>query len=162
MGVWKNEDSRQEMTDYFQIETIIKAEESYRADIYLDHKGNLTGGWGSLLNVGMTLPKQVWEILFRKRFDDAVNGCDFAMELNGVELSDARCAVIIDMVYCHGRRGILGYKNMWKAIRKDDFERASAEILDSSWHRDLEIQRGGRKIETRSMRAARRMKSGEI
>jgi len=150
------------LPDYCQTEAMIKAEESYRDDIYLDHKGNLTGGWGSLLNVGMVLPKQVWEILFRKRFDDAIYGCNFAMKLNGVELSDARCAVITDMVYCHGRRGILGYKNMWKAIRKDDFERASAEILDSKWHRDLEIQRAGRKIETRSMRAARRMRSGEI
>ena len=150
------------MLDYCQTEAMIKTEESYRDDIYLDHKGNLTGGWGSLLNVGMVLPKSVWEILFRKRFDDAIYGCNFAMKLNGVELSDVRCAVITDMVYCHGRRGISGYKNMWEAIRKGDFERASAEILDSSWHRDLEVQRAGRKLETRSMRAARRMRSGEI
>jgi len=147
------------MPDYSQIENAVKAEEGYSGEIYLDDKGNWTGGWGSLLKIGMSLPKQVWEILFRKRFDDAVYGCGLAMKLNGVELSTARRAVIIDMVYCHGRRGVLGYKNMWKAIRKDDFDRASAEILDSSWHRDLEIQRAGRKLETRSMRAARRMRT---
>jgi len=151
------------LPDYCQTEAMVKAEESYRDDIYLDHKGNWTGGWGSLLKLGMNLPSTVWEILFRKRFDDAVYVCDLSMRLNGIEgLSDVRQAVLIDMAYCHGRRGVLSYKKMWAAIRKEDFDQASAEIIDSNWHRDLEIQRAGRKLETRSMRAARRMKSGEI
>lgn len=144
-------------TDYSLIEGMVKDEEGYSGEIYLDDKGNWTGGWGSLFKLGMSLPKQVWEILFRKRFDDAVYACNYT--LSGVELSDVRRAVLIDMAYCHGRRGVLSYKKMWAAIRKEDFDQASAEIIDSNWHRDLEIQRAGRKLETRSMRAAKRMRT---
>ena len=154
-----NKQQELKMIDYSLIEGMIKTEEGYRENIYLDSKGNWTGGWGSLLKLGMPLPKQVWDILFRKRFDNAIYACNYAMRLNGVELSDVRQAVIIDMAYCHGRKGIIGYKKMWAAIRVDDYDESGMQILDSSWHRDLEKQRAGRDIETRSLRAARRMKT---
>lgn len=50
-----------------------------------------------------------------------------------LKLSIARRIIIESMVYQMGADGVSKFKNMWAAIRQEDFVEASAEMLDSLW-----------------------------
>lgn len=48
-------------------------------------------------------------------------------------LSHNRQDVLIDMAYNLGVSGLFGFKRMWLAIYRNDFEAAAREMLDSVW-----------------------------
>ncbi len=52
-------------------------------------------------------------------------------------LDSRRQAVIIDMAYNMGYKGILGFSNMWKAIKDNNFELAADEIINSKYAEQL-------------------------
>ncbi len=52
-------------------------------------------------------------------------------------LDDARMEVLINMTFNMGIGKLSGFKNMWAAIQDNDFDRAAAEMLDSTWARQV-------------------------
>lgn len=48
-------------------------------------------------------------------------------------LSPARQDVLLDMAYNLGVSGLFGFKRMWLAIYRNDFDEAAREMLDSNW-----------------------------
>lgn len=53
------------------------------------------------------------------------------------ELNEARQAVLIDMTHNLGRTGLLGFKNFIAALAVADYSKASVEMLDSRWARQV-------------------------
>lgn len=50
-------------------------------------------------------------------------------------MNEDRQSIIISMAYQMGIKGVLGFGNMWSAIRKGDWDKAADEALDSRWAR---------------------------
>lgn len=130
----------------------IQENEGYREEVYLDHLGNLTCGWGHRLAVGTKMPQEACRILFRMDIADAVNGFN-RIELTKVRsLNIARRMVIVEMIFNMGLSAVKQFYRMWDAIQQKDWDRASQEMLDSQWHKQV-----GRRAE----RLAEIMKKGE-
>ena len=76
-------------------------------------------------------------------------------ELNEIDefraCNDARQAVLIDMAYNLGIVGLMGFKNMWKALQDGKFQQAAAEMLNSRW---------ALQVKGRAVRLAKMMSSG--
>ena len=53
------------------------------------------------------------------------------------KLDDVRQNVLIEMAYNMGVPKLLGFKNTIAFLKKNDFESASKEILNSKWHQDF-------------------------
>ena len=53
------------------------------------------------------------------------------------ELDGARQAVLVDMTFNLGRTRLQGFRRMIAAVEREDFEAAVAEMIDSSWHRQV-------------------------
>ena len=119
----------------------VKREEGFVAKVYLDTKGKQTIGYGTLLEDGITEAEA--ELLLRHRLDL------MAEELERSRIGDvyknlqpnARRAVL-NMAYNMGVPRLLGFKRMWAALGKGDYERAAAEALDSDYARELPTRAG--------------------
>ncbi len=53
------------------------------------------------------------------------------------KLDDIRQNVLIEMAFNMGVPKLLGFKNTIAFLKKNDFESASKEMLNSKWHRDF-------------------------
>lgn len=106
----------------------IKRSEGFRGDVYEDHLGFATVGYGTK----MPISEAEAELLLKRRLEIAV---DALLEKKGfiAELSEQRQEVLYEMVYQLGVNGLLKFKKMFAAIEAGDFERASKEMLDSKW-----------------------------
>ena len=56
------------------------------------------------------------------------------LEGRGIELDDFRKAILMDMVYQLGMNNVMKFSKMLDALKDMDYDRASAEMLDSRWH----------------------------
>ena len=69
--------------------------------------------------------------------DNDINECEAILQekLKHVydHLSFRRKAVLINMCFNLGFYGLLAFKNMMEALIDQDYEKASAEMLDSKW-----------------------------
>ena len=57
--------------------------------------------------------------------------------------------IILEMTYQLGVTGVLKFKKMWKALEQNDYEEASAQMLDSLW---------AKQTPARAIRLAERMR----
>lgn len=128
----------------------LKDHEGFRKYPYEDSEGILTIGYGWNLEAN-GLPKDMCEELLEQKIHD-IN-----VQLKEVEwynkLSPIRKRVIIDMAYNLGIGGLLEFKKMIQAIKEDDYQTASLEMLDSKW---------ARQVHGRADRLARMMKTNEV
>ena len=53
------------------------------------------------------------------------------------KLDEPRQAVLLNMAFNLGVRGLLGFRKALAAVKAGDFETAAAEMLDSKWRRDV-------------------------
>ena len=53
------------------------------------------------------------------------------------ELTETRKTALADMCFNLGPKGFLSFKKMLKALSEGDYERASREMLDSKWARQV-------------------------
>ena len=117
----------------------IKDHEGWSDRPYFDHLGFATIGHGHRITKkdgfkdGIQYPKDELLALFEKDFAKAEMGCD---QLVGkiVELHQEAKNVIIEMVFQLGTQGVRNFKNMISALEDRDYQRASAEMLDSKWN----------------------------
>ena len=81
---------------------------------------------------------------------------DGALPWSGA-LDDARRAVLVNMAFnmglgVHGQSGLLGFTRMLGAVERGDYDRASAEMMDSRW---------AQQVGPRAQRLSRQMQTGE-
>jgi len=101
--------------------------------------GKATIGYGHLITdedefeEGKQYPKEQLLKLFDKDFEKAEMGAD---QLVGSiqELHIEAKNVITEMVFQLGTQGVRNFRNMISALQDRDYQRASAEMLDSRWH----------------------------
>ena len=117
----------------------IKKHEGFRDVMYKDSLGFATIGYGHLILPtdnyvdGKQYSKEVLDAVFDKDFQNALDNANKLM--SGYDLVDQAKEVICEMVFQLGIGGVSKFKNMWKALEKEDYFSASQEMLDSRWAR---------------------------
>jgi len=131
------------------IKDMIKKHEGWRSKPYNDTEGILTIGYGFNIAQGITREEgeALLDIRLKKVFTDAILLDEF------IYLDEIRQIVIIDMIYNMGLRGVKKFKNMRKAIKDGDWDRAADEMLDSRW---------ARQVGKRATKLAKIMKEGKL
>jgi len=127
-----------------------KKEEGYRDRPYKDSKGILTIGYGFNMQepgISALIPKDVKSgkrALTKKEADDIFNKAYTIAEQDAIKFSGEswdsmnkqQKKALIDMSYQLGGAKLSGFKELKKAIKSEDWERASKEILNSKYARE--------------------------
>lgn len=128
--------------------------EGGRHTAYLCPAGVLTIGWGHNLEArpvrglgpGSSISEAEADSLLRADLAELAFLLDTRMPWwRG--LGPARSAVLLDMAFNLGLSGLLGFRRMLAAVRRNSFDEASSEMLDSRWA----AQVGGRARELAAM-----------
>lgn len=108
----------------------IKEDEGFRGESYLDSLDIPTIGFGTRL----PLTEAEAELILQFRLNQKIS---HLIEVKPIilTLTQDRQEVLFNMVYQMGVNGVLKFKKMWKAIEAGDYATASAEMLDSRWHK---------------------------
>jgi len=120
---------------------LIKKHEGLRLNPYKCTSGKLTIGYGRNIEDN-GISKQEAEIMLC----NDISSCQNELDLNipaWRDLSEPRRAVLVNMAFNLGYPRFSKFKKMLQAIKEKDFNRAAAEMLDSSWARQV----GNRAIE---------------
>lgn len=133
-----------------QFKRELMSDEGFRAEVYLDHLGFPTIGYGTRVNE-LSVSKEEAERWLDAELDEKEERLRKIPEYDA--LSIVRKNVIRSMAYQMGVSGTKNFKNMWKAIARGRFDTASVEMRDSKWYRDP-------KTRARAGRMATRMSSG--
>ena len=122
----------------------IKQDEDFRGMPYKDTKGNLTIGFGTLLPLSRV--EAEWLLTHRLGLikEEMSLKCKIFDNLPG----DAQ-EILLNMGYNMGVPKLCGFKKMWKALANYDFDKASKEMLDSEWARE---------VKSRAINLAKQMK----
>ena len=122
-----------------EIKSRIKEHEGFRDTVYSDSLGFATIGYGHLVLPtdnfveGITYPKEMLEEIFDNDFKIAH---DSANELLlDIEHNHIVKGVIIEMCFQLGKPRVMKFKKMWEALKNNDLESASKEMIDSNWHK---------------------------
>lgn len=109
---------------------MIENHEGFRSFIYQCPSKKWTIGYGRNLE-----DRGISELEAQCLLDNDI--VDLNTELSNLttfqELSDVRKAIILDMTYNIGYRGIMGFKKMWNALAQKDYQKAYFAMLDSKW-----------------------------
>ena len=122
---------------YEELKEKIKIHEGFRNYVYLDSLGKATIGWGHLCrddeNWDIKKSYDIEELkeCFNKDFEIALTGAELL--IGSIKIKKKAKEVIIEMVFQLGKTGVSKFKNMWKALKKKDYKKASFEMLDSKW-----------------------------
>lgn len=106
----------------------IKEHEGFRGDVYQDHLGFDTVGFGTK----MPLTEKESLILLQLRLHDMVELLKERKPLY-VQLPKEVQNIIAEMTYQMGVAGVLKFSKTWQHLEQHDFEAASVEMLDSKW-----------------------------
>jgi len=122
-----------------EIKSRIKEHEGFRDTVYSDSLGFATIGYGHLVLPsdnfveGTIYPKEMLEEVFDNDFKIAH---DSANELLAdIEHNFIIKGVIIEMCFQLGKPRVMKFKKMWQALKNNDLETASKEMIDSNWHK---------------------------
>ena len=122
---------------YEELMNRIKLHEGFVPKVYRDSLGYRTIGYGHLCKddeiweEDNEYSKEDLELVFKTDFNTALahaNSLTDSFDLH----KDAK-EVIIEMVFQLGVGGVGKFKMMWKALKENDYEEASKQMLDSLW-----------------------------
>lgn len=122
------------MIDQRLVESIEK-HEGYRAEAYQDSEGIWTIGYGTNLQE-LTIDEGLARRWLLEAIDDARIHATRFPEWGKLD-TPARRNVFIEMIYNMGPSRVSGFRNMLAAIREQDWNEASIEMLDSKWARQV-------------------------
>ena len=131
----------------------IKRDEGVVRHAYEDSLGFTTIGVGRLIDVrrgGGLSPSEIDFLLandISEKSAQVLEALPWARDLN-----EPRMAVLINMAFQMGIRGLLGFPGMLGAVRTGDYKAAAEHMLDSKWEQQTS---------TRAHRLADQMESGE-
>ena len=106
----------------------LKRHEGFRSAPYRDSMGKLTFGYGFTY-----LHEDEADMVLRMR----ITRLEHILRRKIKYRSPARQNVLINMAFNLGVRGLYGFKKMWKAITRQDFDKAAYEMLNSKWKRQV-------------------------
>lgn len=122
----------------------VKNAEGYSERAYQDTKGVWTIGYGTNLQE-LVIDHETAVKWLAKKLAESERECEqwgwYA------SLSPKRQRVMVELVYNMGLPRVKGFVRMLEAIRQRDFQKASAELLDSKWARDVGAKRSQRLAE---------------
>jgi GH24 family phage-related lysozyme (muramidase) len=107
----------------------IKKHEGFRGNVYNDHLGNPTIGYGTLL----PLTKVESELLLEHRLE---NNLDRFIKLypKYTTLYNKYQFIIIEMIYQLGASGVFKFKKMLSAMKKSNDKLVIKNMRDSKWY----------------------------
>jgi len=115
-----------------QAKKMIKTDEGWSPKPYKCTEGVWTIGFGTNIT---RITKEEGEMLLDLRLDKIINFDLLSFTAELPNLNDTRKIVLINMIYQLGLHGVKRFKNMLRAIRNGDFERASLEMINSRWYK---------------------------
>jgi lysozyme len=125
----------------------LKRDEGRRPQPYQDTRGVWTVGYGHNLTTGALSEDAMAQILA-----DDLQAADTACRQLPIwqRLSDARKGVLLNMCFNLGFAGLMQFRSMYVALETGDYETAAAEMLDSTWARQVgaRADRLARQMET--------------
>jgi len=128
----------------------LERHEGLRLKPYYDTVGKLTIGYGrNLEDVGISRDEA--EFMLDNDIDQVERQLETVDEYR--DLDAVRQAVIANMAFNLGFAGLMGFKNMWAAIGRRDWESASEEMLNSKWARQVGV---------RAVELSEIMRTGEV
>ena len=122
---------------YEEVKEEIKACEGYVNKIYKCSEGFDTIFYGHKITPdddyehGVEYPKEMGEKVFEKDFQRTLDAAERLIATRPV--NHIAKQVIINMVYQIGEGGVSKFKQMWKALDREDYGEASFQMLDSLW-----------------------------
>lgn len=129
---------------------LLKEDEGFRSDVYLDSEGNRTILYGINLDAN-PFTKREGALILKERTTFLYSALH---RKHGFRMLSAnRQAVIVNMAYNMGLTGFYGFKRMIAAIGRKDYPDAALEILDS---------KAARKLPKRYKRLAKIMKTDKL
>lgn len=115
---------------YKELVERVKLHEGFREKPYFDSLGVGTIGYGFTY-----LKKEECDKILDNRLKEATGLVEGYLINEGITLDDFRTAILVEMAFQLGFKGLLGFKKMWKALRDMDYEKAAEEMKDSRWFR---------------------------
>lgn len=106
----------------------IKRHEGFRGEVYKDTLGFDTIGYGTKL----PLSKEESQMLLESRLKKFIKEMETKEPFIN-KLPIDKQMILVEMVYQMGVNGVLNFRNMWKALKVEDYETASKEMLNSRW-----------------------------
>jgi len=125
--------------------SLIKKHEGYRDKLYQCTAGKQTIGYGRNIEDN-GISKDEANLMLA----NDIKECEKTLNYNlpfFKDLSEVRHAVLVNMMFNLGWPRLSKFKKMIAAIESKDFDRASAEMLDSKWARQV----GNRALELSGM-----------
>jgi len=105
----------------------IKQEEGFSGTVYQDHLGFDTIGFGCK----MPIDEDEAELLLMHRLKKTINAVNSS--LYDYDMKPEAWDILYQMAYQMGVSGLLKFKKMIKYLKKEDYKKASEEMLDSLW-----------------------------
>ncbi len=128
----------------------LERHEGLRLKPYLDTVGKLTVGYGrNLEDVGISRDEA--DFMLDNDIDQVERQLETVDEYR--DLDPVRQTVIANMAFNLGFAGLMGFKNMWSAIDRRDWDRAAKEMLNSKWARQVGV---------RAVELSEIMRTGEV
>lgn len=130
----------------------VKVDEGFRRQLYRDSLGNLTIGYGRLMEKarGGGISQDEAEYMLSNDLRTAERLCEGMPAY--LDLSPVRQAVLVNMCFNMGAPTLRGFKRMFTALIRQQYAEAAHEMLDSTW---------AKQVGARADRLAQQMKSGE-
>ena len=121
-----------------ELTALIKKHEGFRAAAYRDTRGNLTIGYGRLIDPrrGGGISNQEAEVLLIADINKARADVQALFPQYRV-FDQARYNALVSMAFNLGRSGLAGLRKMIAAIDRGDWECAAFEALNSKWARQV-------------------------
>lgn len=117
-------------------EKLIARHEGFRSKIYTDTTGNRTIGYG----LNLEYMSQERALAFLKFEVDRIRAeIPYRIPVFN-SLSASRQDVLIDMAYNLGIDGLLKFKKFLSAVTEENFSRASYEMMNSLWAKQVGIR----------------------
>jgi len=107
---------------------ILKQEEGFRGMTYVDTKGHLTVGYGTKL----PLTEYEATMLLEYRFNKIKQ--ELEAELSFLNIEQDAWDVLYLMAYQLGVAGVMKFKKMIEALKKQNYKEASKQMRDSLWY----------------------------
>ena len=124
----------------------IKTEEGFSKTVYNDILGVPTFGYGFT-----SLEEDEAELVLELKLSKLRKRIVSYLHNNEISLDSFRKDVLTDMAYNLGFDGMTKFRKMFEALKDMDYDRASKEMLDSQWFKQ---------VPNRCSLLAQRMKNG--
>lgn len=132
----------------------IKKHEEYQDKVYINSQGVPVCGWGHALLEDTVIPLEVGQIFFQLDFSQARRDLKTIFDIYELpNIGPTRKAVLLHMLFNIGLEKVREFDKMLTALREEDFERATDEMLNSRWAEQV----GERAVEMAGM-----MRTGRI